>query len=62
MDPREKLKLRAYPWCGGGVCSQTDYGISGDHYVRANTPACNSDCPQTCGNGRDTLVAYVRRG
>ena len=39
-----------YPSCGDGVCSQTDYGISGQSYVRPNTPACNSDCPQTCGN------------
>jgi hypothetical protein len=39
-----------YPFCGDGVCSQTDYGISGQSNVRPNTTACNADCPQTCGN------------
>lgn len=39
-----------YPSCGDGVCSQTDYGISGQSYVRPETAACAADCPQTCGN------------
>lgn len=41
-----------HPSCGDGVCSQTDYGISGQSYVRPDVAACAADCPQTCGNAK----------